>query len=113
MPLSIRYRVSWCISARHSQQTPFRIDSDTDAYYAGRMDWRTLIEELIASGMTEQSIADAVTRMGPRRVTQPTIHRIKNGTEPKHSVGAALIRLHRSRRRTRAPIHGSPPQAQL
>lgn len=83
------------------QQTPFSIDSHTDTYYTGRMDWRTLIEELIASGMTQQSIADAVTRMGPRRVTQPTIHRIKNGMEPKYSVGAALIRLHRSRRRTR------------
>lgn len=83
------------------QQTPFSIDSRADAYYAGRMDWITLIEELIASGMTQQSIADAVTRMGPRRVTQPTIYRIKNGMEPKYSVGAALIRLHRSRRRTR------------
>ena len=53
------------------------------------MDWKSLIQELVASGMTQQQIA---AKCG---VTQSTISDLANkpGMEPKFKTGAALIAL--------------------
>ena len=53
------------------------------------MDWKSLIQGLIASGMTQQQIA---AKCG---VTQSTISELANkaGAKPRFTTGAALVAL--------------------
>jgi len=57
------------------------------------MNWTILIQDLIASGLSEASIAQ---RVGG--ITQASIHRIKKGeiSEPRYGLGTRLIALHKS-----------------
>jgi transcriptional regulator with XRE-family HTH domain len=59
------------------------------------MDWKTLIAELIAMGMTQPEIA---ARCG---CGQTTISELYRGVthEPRHSLGEKLRKLHTSKRR--------------
>lgn len=49
-----------------------------------------MIGELLAGGMTEQSIATAVD------TSQPTIHRAKNGSNCKYEIGKKIELLYLS-----------------
>lgn len=60
------------------------------------MDLKQAILDLVAQGYSEKAIADAVSADLGEIVHQSHINRIKRGqiADPRHSVGAALIRLH-------------------
>jgi len=45
------------------------------------------VETLIARGWTEAAIAEAIG------VSQPTVHRVKNGIIPAWDTGSALVEL--------------------
>lgn len=66
------------------------------------MNWPKLIDELLKTGATEAAIAAAVTERGAE-ISQASINRLKSGaiSEPKHSVGEALLTLH-------AELHPKP-----
>lgn len=57
------------------------------------MDLKSVICNLIESGLTEQQIAEQV------KTSQPTINRIKSGkiTSPRFDVGSGLVALHEKR----------------
>lgn len=63
-----------------------------------------IIAALIESGLTEQAIADRVTKDGVY-VAQSTINRIKTGEieQPKFDLGMALLRLRDQMRRSSSP----------
>ena len=64
------------------------------------MNWTQLIDDLLATGLTEAGIAAEISRApGPGVTTQATIHRIKTGqiSEPRWSIGDALRALHQDR----------------
>lgn len=86
------------------------------------MDWKNIIEQLVASGMSEQAIADELSRALPEPVRQPTINRLKNRrtTNPSYALGKALVDLHRAkvtaagacqrgRRKAKPPNNPMPP----
>ncbi|WP_396586443.1 hypothetical protein [Bermanella sp. R86510] len=53
-----------------------------------------IIESLISSGLTEHEIAKNV------KSSQPNIHRIKNGSEPKYSLGCRIVDFYESHTRS-------------
>lgn len=55
--------------------------------------WRTLVEDLLASGMTQQGIAKACN------CSQVAISELYRGVtlDPRHSTGESLVRLHKAR----------------
>ena len=59
------------------------------------MNWKILIEELLAMGWSEGRIAKRITEMGCS-ISQASIHRLKVGNikEPRYEFGAALIEMH-------------------
>jgi transcriptional regulator with XRE-family HTH domain len=62
------------------------------------MDWKKLIAELIASGMTQVEIA---SRCGCK---QTTVSELMRGvtTEPRYALGEKLRKLHAIKKRTAA-----------
>ncbi len=53
------------------------------------MDWKMIIERLVAAGMSEAAIA------AEAGLTQPSINRLRHGriADPKHRAGEAILRL--------------------
>lgn len=60
-------------------------------------DPQTLLGRLIADGMKQSEIVDALKKAGIS-VTQPTLSRIKNGARTSFEIGMGLLQLHQSRR---------------
>ena len=58
------------------------------------VDFKSIVSGLVASGLSEEAIAGEVRKITGGSITQPTIHRIKTGTEPRYSIGAALRALY-------------------
>ena len=52
-------------------------------------DWQKLVSEISATGMSDYKIAQCLG------IHHLQLHRIKLGSEPKHSVGELLLALHR------------------
>ena len=69
----------------------------SDIGYSGGMNWKLIITELQASGLTQAQIAD---KCG---CSQAAVSSILGGqiVEPKYAIGMALVALHR--RATRKP----------
>jgi predicted XRE-type DNA-binding protein len=65
-----------------------------------------IIEELVASGLSEGKIAGIVG------ASQPTINRIRNGKikDAKHRLGSALVQLHAARVKQRPSSSPSEEQ---
>lgn len=61
------------------------------------MDWKVLIEELEAAGLTQTDIADQ------SGCSQPYVSQLKSGTRrnPDFTRGQALITLHKKRVKTK------------
>lgn len=58
---------------------------------------RDIVQNLIDRDMTEIEIVDELKKLGVS-VTQPTINRIKNGSQrTSYEIGKALERLHEQR----------------
>lgn len=58
------------------------------------MDWKTLIGELEAAGLTQKEIAEAAG------CSQPYVSQLKTGERggPSFEIGQALARLHKEKR---------------
>lgn len=74
------------------------------------MNWKNIIDELMNLGFTEQDIADDVSRKTGNRVMQSTIHKLKAGAtkEPRHSLGEAVLAVHRERTRRAKRVKSLP-----
>lgn len=57
------------------------------------MDWKTLITELEAAGLTQKEIAERA------RCSQPYVSQLKSGARrsPEFDIGNAIVALHKER----------------
>ena len=53
-----------------------------------QQDIKLMVEALVDAGLTEGQIAKEV------KTTQPNVHRIKNGSEPKYKLGCRIVQFY-------------------
>lgn len=59
--------------------------------------WKSIIQDLLNGGMTQQQIADYITAIpGQKKMSQAAVSDLLRGfiTDPAHSRGEALLNLH-------------------
>jgi len=61
-----------------------------------KFDIRRLLHDLRQQGLTQQAIADYVTKNCNKVSSQAQVSRWENGQEPRYSVGKAIEMLHES-----------------